>query len=157
MRLALSITAALALAACGRPDAVAEEENTASLPSVGTDAPSATGARPDNAIATPSGAVAAAAIPPSLHGRWGLTPGDCMTSHGSEGLLTISANQIRFHESVAVPSAGVQTSANSISGDFAFTGEGENWTRHQTFELRDGRLVRTDRDPIATFRYVRCD
>lgn len=155
MRLAC-IAIALALGACGRPDAVAEEADTNSLPAVNTSAPSATGARPDNAIATGPGAVAAAAIPPSLRGRWGLTPGDCMTAHGSEGLVTISANEVRFYESVAVPSAGAQTSANSISGEFAFTGEGENWTRHQTFELRGNMLVRTDRDPVASFRYVRC-
>ena len=156
MRLALSIAIGLAVAACGRPDAVAEEENTASLPPIDSSAPSVAGARPDNATATGPRAVAAAAIPPALQGRWGLTPGDCMTSHGDEGLLTISASEVRFYESVAVPAARVQTSANSISGEFAFTGEGENWTRHQTLELRDGRLVRTERDPIATFRYVRC-
>lgn len=79
-----------------------------------------------------------------------------MTSHGSEGLLTISANEVRFYESSAVPAARVQTSANSISGDFAFNGEGQNWTRHQTLELRGNTLVRTERDPMATFRYVRC-
>jgi len=157
MRLAPWIAIAVALAGCGRPDAVADEaENTESLPSVERSSPSPTGGRPGNAAATASGAVSTAAIPVALQGRWGLTPGDCMTSHGSEGLLTISPTEIRFYESVAVPAAGVQTSANSISGEFAFTGEGENWTRHQTLELRRGTLVRTDRDPVATFRYIRC-
>ena len=158
MRLALTIVAALTMAACGRPDAVAEEEQDAGeLPDpVNRSSPSPTGARPGSATATAPGAVATATIPPSLQGRWGLTPGDCMTSHGSEGLLTISANEVRFYESLAVPSADVQTSANSISGNFAFTGEGQSWTRHQTFELRGTTLVRTDRDPVATFRYVRC-
>jgi hypothetical protein len=156
MRLALPMATALALAACGRPDVVAEEADTNLLPAVNTSTPSVTGARPDNAVATGPGAVAAAAIPTSLHGRLGLTPGDCMESHGDEGLLTITANEVRFYESVAVPSAKAQTSANSISAEFAFTGEGESWTRHQTFELRGNTLVRTERDPVATFRYVRC-
>ena len=79
-----------------------------------------------------------------------------MATHGDEGLLTIGANALRFYESVAVPAANVQTSTNSISGDFAFTGEGQQWSKHLSLEIRDDKLVRTERDPLASFRYVRC-
>ena len=154
----LTLLAVAALAACGGPDAAPEAvENTSELPEVNqstaspTGAAPADGAAPGNVVATP-----ASAIPAALQGRWGLTPGDCMATHGDEGLLTIGANALRFYESVAVPAANVQTSTNSISGDFAFTGEGQQWSKHLSLEIRDDKLVRTERDPLASFRYVRC-
>ena len=158
MRLALTLLAIATLAGCGGSDAVSEgSENASELPEINASTSSPTGAPPRTGA--PVGNVVGAqgsAIPAALHGRWGLTPGDCMAGHGSEGLLTISANELRFHESVAVPAANVQTSSNSIGGDFAFTGEGQRWTKHVSLEIRDGRLVRTERDPISSFRYVRC-
>ena len=159
MRLALLILATGALAACGGPDPVAEEvENASHLPIINQSSPSPTGAAPaegvppGNVVATP-----AAAIPSDLHGRWGLSPADCTAAPGeAKGLLTIEPGGVRFYESRAVPAANVQTSPGSISGDFAFTGEGQQWTRHVSLEIRDGKLVRTERDPVASFRYVRC-
>ena len=100
----------------------------------------------------------AAAIPAALHGRWGLTPGDCTSTRGdAKGLLTIGADELRFYESRAVPAAKLETSADTISGDFAFTGEGQSWARYQALELQKDRLVRTERDPTDSFSYVRCD
>ena len=161
MRLALTIVAAAALAGCGRESPVAEEaKNGSTLPDASQASPSPTGGAPaagataGNAVTTAS----ASSIPAALHGRWGLSPADCMSAIGdARGLLVVGENELRFYESVALPAANVQTSPNSVSGDFAFTGEGQNWTKHQTLELRDGELIRTDRDPIASFRYVRCD
>ena len=159
MKRTLAICAAAALAACGSPDVVAEEEDAAALPEPAANqaAPSPTGGSPGNSSTTakaPSGT----AIPSELQGRWGLTPGDCTSTAGdAKGLLVVGPSELRFYESVAVPARGVQTAAKSISGEFAFTGEGQEWTRHQTLELRDGKLVRTERDPVASFRYVRCD
>ena len=158
MRCAFLLVAAAALGACGRPDVVAEEEDAAALPATNRSAPSPTGGPPaNNATAVTSTTIPVATIPVSLHGRWGLTPRDCDSAIGeAEGILIINAEALRFYESQAVPVADVQTSTNSISGDFAFTGEGQQWTRHQTLDLDDGKLVRTERDPIASFRYVRC-
>ncbi|HEU5483152.1 MAG TPA: hypothetical protein VFU80_08700 [Sphingomicrobium sp.] len=150
---------AVTLAACGRPDAVADgAENTHALPAANAPSPMPSGGPPANAVATePGGEPGTATIPVALQGRWGLSPRDCTSSLGdAKGLLIVNANELRFYESRAVAAAGVQTSDNSVSGDFAFTGEGQNWTRHVTLELRDGKLVRTERDPISSFRYVRC-
>ena len=159
MRLAFLILAVGALGACGRTDSVAEDANTDSLPVINEDGPNPSGEPPANAANASAAAapVPAISIPPALQGRWGLAPGDCTSTRGdAKGLLVVEPDKLRFYESRAVPAANVQTSANSVSGDFAFTGEGQTWTKHQTLELRDGRLVRTDRDPIARFRYVRC-
>ena len=158
----------LSLAACGGSDPVAEDaENVTALPSVdnvagGRDGvPSADGAPPQNSAAAPSpgqaGADSAAAIPAALHGRWGMTPGDCTSTAGdAKGLLIVASNGMQFYESVARPAANVETSKDSISADFAFTGEGQSWTKYQALSLDDVRLVRTESSPMASFTYARC-
>ena len=159
---------AVALAACGGNDPVANEaENTAGLPSIdnvagGRDGnPSPDGGAPANGATSSSGAVGkpvgAAAIPRALHGRWGMTPADCTSTMGdAKGLLTVGAAELRFYESVAVPARNVEKADDSISADFAFTGEGQSWTRFQTLTLDDDKLVRTESSPMASFTYVRC-
>ena len=50
----------------------------------------------------------------------------------------------------------MQTSPDSVSGNFAFTGEGQQWEKYETLELQKDKLIRTERDPVASFTYVRC-
>jgi hypothetical protein len=162
MRTLFTCLAVAALAACGRPDPVASDaQNTSALPSANTAAPSPTGGPPTNVTTSPASTSAppapAGTLPAALQGRWGLTPGDCTTSLGdAKGLLVVNSGELRFYESRAVPSPGIKTSPDSVSGNFAFTGEGQNWTKYETLELRDGKLVRTERDPGVSFTYVRC-
>lgn len=153
--------ALVALAACGKPDAVAEGANKVdALPTLNIASPNPTGAPPANATMneTPASAAApATSIPAALHGRWGLGPNDCTSTRGdAKGLLIVGPAELRFYESRAIPAPGVQTSPDSISGNFAFTGEGQEWVKYETLELRDGKLIRTERDPLASFSYVRC-
>ena len=92
-----------------------------------------------------------------MQGRWGLTPGDCTSTRGdAKGLLLVSEDMLRFYESVARPAGTLETSTNSASGDFAFTGEGMNWKKYEALELQDGKLVRTESNPMASFTYARC-
>ena len=63
---------------------------------------------------------------------------------------------MRFYESVAKPARNVESSANSISADFDFTGEGQSWTKFETLTLQGDKLVRTESSPMASFTYVRC-
>ena len=159
MARAFLILAIVALASCGRPDAVDEDRNTAALPApVNATSASADGAPPaEGSSPGTSTPAAAATLPASLHGRWGLTPGDCTSTRGdAKGLLIVGAQGLKFYESRAVPGADVDTSDDSASGTFTFTGEGQTWTRHLSLELQDGKLVRTERDPIESFTYVRC-
>ena len=150
---------AAALASCGRPEPIANDaENSSALPTINQSSASPTGAAPAEGVPAGNAVVTSAStIPTALHGRWGLSPGDCTSTRGdAKGLLIVDPNELRFYESRAVPARDVQTSANSISGDFSFTGEGQEWTRHVTLELREGKLARTERDPVARFSYVRC-
>ena len=162
------VAAALTLAACGGSDPVAEDaENVTALPSVdnvagGRDGvPSADGAPPQGTAATPTtgppNAGRAAAIPVALHGRWGMTPGDCTSGAGdAKGLLIVERDGMRFFESAAHPVSNVETSGDSISANFAFTGEGQSWTKYQALSLDDDRLIRTESSPMASFTYARC-
>ncbi len=149
----------VALAACGGPDHVADDANkTDALPTLGKNTPSPSGAPPTNAVATDGTAPAAgAAIPPALRGRWGLTPADCTSTRGdAKGLLTVDADKLKFYESSAVSSPGIETMTTSVSGNFLFTGEGQEWTKYESLDLQGDKLVRTERNPVATFTYVRC-
>jgi hypothetical protein len=154
-----SLFAIAALAACNRPDPVADNANNVeALPTVNQRSPNPTGAPPANASEADGTLPASAGrIPAALQGRWGLTPGDCTSTRGdAKGLLVVEPTRLRFYESRAVPSPGIQVEADSVSGNFAFTGEGQEWVKYQSLEGQGDKLVRTERDPVATFTYVRC-
>lgn len=162
----IALAFGLALTACDRRDPVADgADNTAGLPSLDNVAgardgtPSADGSAPTNVATVPAGAptVSAAAIPAAMLGRWGLTPADCTSTKGdTKGLLVVSSGGLGFYESRATPARNVKSSQDSISADFAFTGEGQSWTKFQTLQLKKDRLVRTESSPMASFNYVRC-
>ena len=100
---------------------------------------------------------AGANIPSFLHGRWGMTPADCTSTRGdAKGLLTVTAKELRFYESVAVPVGNVGGTEDSFTADFAFTGEGQKWTGFETLEIQDRRLVRTTSRPMASYTYAKC-
>lgn len=153
-RISSALAAGLAIffaSACGKSDPVDPGANkVAALPPVAENSPSALGA-PPAAAAEPG------AIPVPLQGRWGLSPGDCTSTRGdAKGLLVISSNDLKFYELHAVPNEDAQTTANSISGRFNFTGEGQSWTRYVALQLQKDGLVRTETNPAASFTYAKC-
>src|SRR5690348_9816976 len=155
----ISFAAMAILAACGKPDPVADNANGAKLPAPVQDtAPSPLATPPENDTQPATAAPASAAnIPAALQGRWGLTPADCTSTRGdNKGLLVISTGELRFYESRAVPASVLKADEDSISGDFHFTGEGQSWTRFETLERQKDRLVRTESNPAASYTYAKC-
>jgi hypothetical protein len=150
----------LATAACSKRDPVADDANAAAtnLPLVNHAGPDPHGAPPEKGAAPATSLPdPAATIPPALQGRWGLTPADCTSTRGdAKGLLTITAGELRFYESRAVPTSDVHGDATSISGSFDFTGEGQSWTRFEALDLQKQKLVRTESNPPASFTYAKC-
>jgi hypothetical protein len=149
----------LVVVACTKRDPVADGANkTAGLPAINDAVPNATGAPPEKGGApTTQPPAPAKTIPAALQGRWGLSPADCMPNRAdAKGLLVISADQIRFYESRAVPGPDVQGDDNSISGNFNFTGEGQSWTKFESIQLQKTDLVRTETKPAASFTYAKC-
>lgn len=97
------------------------------------------------------------AIPSVLHGRWGLTAGDCTSQRGdAKGLITISASNISFYESVARPAKIYKASPRSIHAEFAFVGEGQSWTKPMMWSAAGNKLTRLDSAEGLRLVYTRC-
>ena len=155
----ISCALLLTVAACGsRSDPIDKQANAgAALPDINAPAPTAIGEpHKDTAPAKPLPAPAMA-IPAGLQGRWGLSPADCTARDGSgKGLLVVSPGDLRFYESTAVPTGDVAADSDSISGNFAFTGEGQSWSRYEALKLDKNVLTRTEIKPTASFSYAKC-
>src|SRR3954452_16808212 len=109
----------LTVVACGGSDPVdGEDNNTAGLPVINDAVPDASGSAPEKGTqAQTTVPVPASAIPPALHGRWGLTPMDCTSTRGdAKGLLIVGPADLKFYESRAVPGPDTQTGGDSLSG-----------------------------------------
>lgn len=151
--------ALLGVAACGGTDPVdkAATGRTDGLPDVNATAPSTSGE--PHAETQPAKPLPAslAAIPAALQGRWGLTPADCTPGRSdAKGLLTITSGDLRFYESRAVPGADVTTDENSAAGTFAYSGEGQSWSKYEALKVEKGRLTRTETKPSASLTYAKC-
>ena len=149
----------LAIVACSGRDPVDNQASkTTGLPPINDAVPDASGDPPEKRTAqAPQSSAPAAAIPAALHGRWGLSPGDCTSTRGdAKGLMIVGPGEIKFYESRAVPGSNTQAAADSIRGEFRFTGEGQTWTKFEALALQRQELVRTESNPMASFTYARC-
>lgn len=162
----VTIAAIMTMGACsGSNDPVADNADNASatseidvLPPDDSDSTPANDldASVDDASASPV-ETAPGKIPAALQGRWGMTPADCTSTRGdAKGLLIVSADSLKFYESLAKPAGELKSSSNSASGDFAFTGEGMTWKKYQALEIQNNKLVRTESSPMKSFAYARC-
>ncbi|MXO62569.1 hypothetical protein [Qipengyuania oceanensis] len=101
-------------------------------------------------------------IPMALYGRWGISPGDCTDANGdAKGSIEISADGLKFYESRAVVDTVATRSDDGIRATYAFTGEGQEWSRDIELELADGgtSLIRTEFGPEAIpepLTYAKC-
>jgi len=155
------------LVACSGRDPVADNaDNAAAAPAEVDVLP------PDESVATPTNElengddedlnVSSAdgdteVIPAAFHGRWGLTPADCMPNRSdAKGLMVVTADNLSFYEARAKPAGELRLTPKSVSGSFAFTGEGQNWNKHEVLELEKHKLVRTESDPMQSYTYARC-
>lgn len=160
MRKLVVIAGAVVLAACqnqAAPENAAGGEPATQLP-VEAVPPSETAVvetEAGKAVVTPGSQ--ATAIPIKLQGRWGLVPNDCApTRSDAKGLLTITADTLTFYESRARLAGPAKVTPTSVSGDFAFTGEGQEWRHAVTLSLDGDTLVRTESELPQPLRYQRC-
>lgn len=148
----------LLLAACGGADEAALPSGDESPIPVEPDGGIGDGATP---LATPSEA-AVEGIPEPLRGNWGLVAADCEPGRSdAKGLLAISADKLRFYESVGTLGEATEQTPERLRATFAFTGEGMNWNREMLLEVQSGgkELVRQEFGADAApspFRYTRC-
>lgn len=148
--LAILITGAIT--ACEKRDPVADEANAIPAAPVNTDSAGPLAGGPPGPAATVAGP-----IPAAIRGRWGLTPADCISTRGdAKGLLEIGPDSLKFYESRAVPGTSIETGDQGISGNFNFTGEGQQWSKYVSLKLQGEVLTRTERNPVASYNYARC-
>ena len=155
----VSLALVLILAGCDKRAPVDNQADkaAASLPEINSTAPTSIGEPHVNTQTAGPLPAAAITIPAALQGRWGLSPGDCTSRRGdAKGLLVVTPTELRFYESRAVPSENVETDPNSIAGNFAFTGEGQSWSKYESLKIEKQVLVRTETKPMASFSYAKC-
>ena len=156
----VTIVSVATLVACSGQDPVAPEANNIATSEVDVLPPDESDTTPTNDLAKGVDepvVETANAIPAAFQGRWGLTPADCTSTRGdTKGLLTIAADKLTFYEARAIPAGTLKQTKDSVSGDFNFTGEGQNWKRYQVLELQNSKLVRTESGPMASYTYARC-
>lgn len=89
-----------------------------------------------------------------------MVPADCTSTRGdAKGLLTITDNTLRFYESVGKLGTIQSRGDKAIRAEFAFTGEGMNWTRDVELSVAGDKLTRTERgsdQPGGPFTYTKC-
>lgn len=154
----------VALGACSQEAQVPAAQDTGPSEAVGLPAPSsqaaAQTAEPAETETAPL--VSATAIPDPIRGKWGLVPADCTSTMGdAKGLLVVSANQLKFYESVARLISVKEAAETRIRGTFNYSGEGQSWTQDVVLDVQDGgkALIRRDYGPDAVpgpLKYARC-
>ena len=154
----ISVLTVLSIAACSAREPVdSRAASTKSLPDIKVPAPSAMGEPHGPTTPAAAGPAPATRIPAALQGRWALAPRDCSGPPSeAKGLLVITPNDLHFYESRAVPGADAETDDNSIGGSFAFTGEGQSWTKYEALKVDRQTLTRTETHPMASFSYAKC-
>jgi hypothetical protein len=155
----LVATAALALAACSKePDAPATQAAPTETEEVFQEDAGSASEAPEPAATTAS----LDAIPEIVRGRWGLVPADCTSKLGdAKGLLEVSADQLKFYESVAKLGTIKEAGESRIRATFAYTGEGQSWSQDVVLDVQDDgkTLIRRDYGPDAMpgpLKYTRC-
>lgn len=150
----LAAMAALVLVAC-------QERSTTKM---AVDDSSATGTTGTGITASNTAAAAPlpTTIPAPLQGRWGLVLADCTSTKGdAKGLLTIDSTTLKFYESRGTVAKVMGGGVDSFEADYAFTGEGQEWTRIEKLALVDGKLRRQTvtqegQEPGVDLTYLRC-
>ncbi|EJL24797.1 hypothetical protein [Novosphingobium sp. AP12] len=156
----LVATAALALGACSKgPDATATQALPTETEEVFQEDAGSASEVPE---ASPTTAASLDEIPEVVRGRWGLVAADCTSTKGdAKGLLEVSADQLKFYESVAKLGTIKEAGESRIRATFAYTGEGQSWSQDVVLDVQDDgkTLIRRDYGPDAMpgpLKYTRC-
>ena len=111
----------------------------------------------ETAIPQPGDAAAITAIPAAYHGRWGMVPNDCDPKRDdAKGLVEIDADSMKFYESRAKLAKVTGAFPDKIEAEFAFTGEGQSWTKTETLALSGSSNTLTRTEDGGAFNYKKC-
>ncbi|WP_394000021.1 hypothetical protein ACF3M1_09350 [Luteimonas sp. WGS1318] len=77
-------------------------------------------------------------LPDAFLGRWDVVQAACTASDRGDLGLTVTPEQLVFHESVAVAGDVEVLDGDTVRASFEYEGEGERWQATQTLRLIDG-------------------
>ena len=129
----LACLAAALLAGCGRPEA---DRGAAEA----VESPAAAG-RPAEPGAAPPERPPVKSIPAALHGVYDVSLEAC--GKPGDGRLTVSADALRFHESIGTVRRVTATAAETVTVEADYQGEGERWRSLRELRLGDGGTTLT--------------
>ena len=166
---AASTTLVLLLAACtgdtGAEGGANADDPAASAERAPVSAPAQDGPMPpagdagdgaDTPADAPTGAPGTT-IPARWHGDWAADEAGCREPDAHIEGLTVSADELRFHESIAVPRRVDRLDADSIRVESDYDGEGRQWTATQVLRLSDGdAALQVDGPDGASMTRIRC-
>ena len=163
MKAGLVTMLTLGLAACSSPDTSSVSGNDSA--SGNEVAPIGAAAAPEvvTPVASPAPAPSATpkaqatTFPAAFRGRWGMNANDCDPKRDdNKGLITVSADAIKFYESRAKLSTLTVSTPTRIGTDLAFNGEGQTWQSRTVFELEGGGKTLIRAEESDSYTYTRC-
>ncbi len=93
-------------------------------------------------------------IPAAMHGGYDASPEAC--GRPSDARLTVSATQLRFHESIGTVRKVASIGAGAVSLEADYQGEGERWRSVRELRLGDGGNQLTISGDGTRLARVRC-
>lgn len=146
----LLTAAALLLAGCGaEPERVGNAADEAAAPPPSAPSPSVATAPPPA-----SKPVMERSIPAAFHGDYDATLEAC--GRASDGRLTVSARELRFHESFGLVRGVVAEPDGAIRVEADYEGEGEAWRSRRELLLSEGGTKLTISGDGTRMVRVRC-
>lgn len=147
------------LAACGGTEDPSPKEVDVAVANASAQAEAVKNAAEPSPAPVPAATPTVAEIPMAFHGRWGMVPADCDPARAdAKGLIEIDTSSLKFYESRARLTEVTEDSPENFTGTFAFSGEGQEWTKSENLKLSgsSNTLIRTENDPQGSFTYRRC-
>jgi hypothetical protein len=147
----LLAAAALVLAACGSKEKAAEfGVNGAAASPIGPAGPTSPFAPAPPQPKPPE----EDSIPAGFHGLYDASPEAC--GRPSDGRLTVTARELRFHESIGTVRQVTRESPGLIRIEADYQGEGEKWRNSHELRLSGDGAKLTISGDGTSFERVRC-
>lgn len=144
--------AALGLAGCGSQEKAADIGVNEASASPAAPAGPATVAAPAQPQRKPAGKEDS--IPAAFHGLYDASPEAC--GRPSDGRLTVTARELRFHESIGSVREITSESPDLIRIEADYQGEGEKWRNSHELRLSSDGSKLTISGDGTSFERVRC-
>lgn len=106
-------------------------------------------------VPTPPSEAPSTTIPERFVGRWDSDATAC-TSGGSDMALRVEPGALRFHESIATPTAVVADNDDAVRVTADYEGEGQTWTAERTLRLDGPDALFVGDDAGEGVNRVRC-